>query len=826
MINEELVAPEAPKQQERAEKISTKVFDWIIFGSIFAVFFLTPLFFTGRVAQGIGFEKMILFYFLVLIGLVTWALKSLIEGEMTIKRTPLDAPLLAIVVFFGLSTLLSVSPIDSLMGSYGNPAKGFVAVLIFTLFYYLTVNNLTVARLKSIFWGIFVSGSLLVIFSVLQLSKIFVLASIFDFTKGNLNFSPMETISSLSMFIMMLLPIFVIASAQSERLLAGTVNKGLALAIKIFGIVMLVVSFFVLYKVSGFNNWPAAIVGSVIVLMFFLSKVIKISNENLIIPIAVFIGVIGLFVLGNVKNDLGLATEYSLARGASWELAKSSVKENVFFGSGPSTFYYDFAKFKSLQFNNTPLWNVPFDAASGIIFELLATVGVLGAIAVIVLFLISLSSIFITLIKNSNNQDDSILLALASVFAVTAMNALAFSLANSMILVSVIFSILAISASIVFYPEKISTLRLSLRTSAKYALALSFVFLAVSAGVAVLFTMGAKTFLADMYARQAVNAKESDDKLKFLNRAIELAPYQDQYHMSAANVYMGLANQEAMKKGDRTKIADYLGRSIEAGKIGVDKFPNKAANNEILAMIYENASFYTRDALEQAEMRYAKMIELGPNNPIPYLRIALVKMAKANTAKDEEEKKALIDEAIKKYDEAISKKEDMAAAYYGKSIAYEKLNDLDKAIDQLKNANILSRDNNDYLFELGRMLFNRGVANSSISQGGSKDIADADVADPSEKGKDKKDKTKNLTIKSGKAGGKVESNQDMKDAELIFVEMIKRNSQHANAKYSLALLYQKIGENAKAKELVESLLTTLNDQAQKEAVQKQFADVL
>ena len=818
MINEEFSSSIVERQQGRAEKISTKVFDWIIFGSIFAVFFLVPLFFTGRVSQGTGFEKMILFYFLVLVGLVTWALKSLIEGEMNIKRTPLDIPLLAIVLFFGLSTLLSVSPIDSLVGSYGNPAKGFVAVLVFVSFYYLVVNNLNAQRVKHVFWGIFVSGSILVVYSFFQLQKMFILSFIPG--TANVNFTPMETISSLSMFIMMLLPVFMIGAAQSKKLLPKTNNKMFNMGVKIFGIIMILASFFVLFKMSGFNYWPSVIVGVVITLMFFLARVIKISNENLIIPIIVFVGVIGLFVLGSVNNDLNLSKEYSLSRGASWDLAKQAVKENIFFGSGPSTFSYDFTKFKSLQFNNTLLWNVPFDAASGVFFELLSTVGVLGTIAVIVLILISLSSIFIVLIKNSGNENDSVLLAGGSFFAILIINAAAFSLSNSMILISVIFSTLAISASIIFYPEKVAILRLSLRTSAKYALALSFVFLTVSAGVAVLFTMGAKAYIADSYARQAIAATDSLEKLTLLNRAIDLVPYQDRYYMSRANIYMGLANQEALKQGDRTIIADYLGRSIESGKLAVEKFPNKVANNEVLAMIYENASFYTRDALEQAEMRYQKMIELSPNNPIPYLRIALVKMAKANTAKDEEEKKALIDEAIKKYDEAISKKEDMAAAYYGKSIAFEKLNQLDKAIDQLKNANILSRENNDYLFELGRMLFNRGVANASINQNNSKNITEKAV-DP-----DAVEDSKDLTIKSGKAGGKIENNQDLKDAELIFIDMIRRNPKHANAKYSLALLYQKIGEGDKSKDLVQSLLGELSDATQKEAVEKQFADIL
>jgi len=164
---EEKIINDSPKKDAKVvvKDSSIKGLDFIIVGAIALIFFLCPLFFTNLVAQGIGFEKMILFYFLVLVGIVAWVTKGVVQGELTLKRTPLDWPIALLLVITGLSTFFSVSIKDSLIGSYGNPAKGFAAVIIYILFYYLVVNNLNAKRIKIIFWSLVASSGLLIIFS-------------------------------------------------------------------------------------------------------------------------------------------------------------------------------------------------------------------------------------------------------------------------------------------------------------------------------------------------------------------------------------------------------------------------------------------------------------------------------------------------------------------------------------------------------------------------------------------------------------------------------------------------------------------------------------
>ena len=785
---------------------AAKSFDYVVTSALFLIFFLVPMFFTGMASQGIAFEKMTLFYFLVLVGLVAWVSQGVILGELQFKRTPLDLPIVGLILVFIISTILSVSQKDGLIGAYGSSAKGLAGLLAFVMFYYLLVNNINAKRIKLFFWSFIVSSSIVSVLSFLQIVGWYVIP--IAVTKVS-SFNPLGSLSSLTAFILISLPLLVIAASQIQELRESK-NKSSNLVIKIVLGILILLDLIILTLLSGFTFWPAALVGAVIILMFLLAKIIKTESNDMIIPVAVFLLMIVQLVLGSFNFvKLNLPTEVSLSRTASWQIAKSSIAKDPLFGSGPSTFYYAFSKYKNPDFNQTILWNARFDSASGTLFEFMATVGALGAVALVVIVLIALSIIFIALIKATKKDAQLKLLGLFASFVVIILIALMLPVNGSIIITSIILSALAVAVTVEIYPEKFKVLNLSFRASAKYALALSAIFLTVSAGVVVVFTMGFKLYLADIYAQRALAQTDQTQKIDTLNKAITLAPYQDKYYLEIANTYLGLANQEAAGKADQAIIGNYLSQAIDSGKKAVDLSPNSAANNESLALVYENASFYVRGALEWAENLYKTDAELDPQNPTPIIRMALINVARANLTEDAKEKETYLNEAIKKYQEAITLKSDLAAAYYGQAIAYEKMNKTNEGIEQLKKASVLDGNNLDYRFELGRMLFNRGIVKPSINQNATTDIT---TGQPDQ----------GLSVSPQGAGGNVTRNDDLTNAEQIFLNILSVNANHANSLYSLALLYQKIGESDNARTAVTKLLEILPEDATKEAVKKQF----
>ncbi len=787
---------------------AAKSFDYIVGGALFLIFLLVPLFFTGLASQGLPFEKNILFYFLVLLGAVAWVSKGVIQGELEFKRTPLDWPIVGLVVVYIVSTILSVSQKDSLIGAFGNPSKGLAGLVAFIMFYYLLINNIDAKRAKWFFWALVGSSFLISVYSILQLAGIFILPIVA--TKAA-SFNPLGSLSSLTTYIVISLPLLVVAASQIQELREDK-NKTLNLIVKIVLGLLILLDLVILTLLSGFTFWPAALVGAVIILMFLLAKIIKTESNDMVIPVAVFLLLIVQLVLGNFNfAKLNLPTEVSLSRTASWQIAKNSIIADPILGSGPSTFYYSFSKFKSPDFNGTILWNARFDSAAGALFEFMATIGSLGTLAVIIIALIALSVTFLALIKAAKKDAQLILLGLFASFVVVLLSALLLPVNGSIILVAILISALTVAVAMSIYPERFKSVNLSFRATPKYALALSAIFLTVSAAVVVLFTMGFKMYLADIYAQKSLGETDQNKKIELLTKSLQLAPYQDKYYLELANTYLALANQEAAGRADQTTVGNYLANAIDNGKKAVDLAPNSASNNEGLALIYENASFYVRGALEWAENLYKKDAELDPANPTPIIRIALINVARANLAQDAKEKETYLNEAIKKYQEAIDKKSDLAAAYYGQAIAYEKMNKLSESVEQLKKATVLAGNNLDYRFELGRILFNRGVVKPDLGQAASNNITTGQT-------------DQGLSVSPNSAtGATIGRNDDLNNSEQIFLSILAANPNHANSLYSLALLYQKVGERQKAGEMVKSLLNVLPEDATKDAVRKQFS---
>ena len=75
-------------------------------------------------------------------------------------------------------------------------------------------------------------------------------------------------------------------------------------------------------------------------------------------------------------------------------------------------------------------------------------------------------------------------------------------------------------------------------------------------------------------------------------------------------------------------------------------------------------------------------------------------------------------------------------------------------------------------------------------------------------------------------GAVVAKNSDLATAEQLFLSILLANTNHANARYSLAVLYQKTGEVENERIMVNSLLDILTDEATIKAIRQQFSDIL
>jgi len=849
-------------------KVST-VCDRIILGVLILLAFLIPLFFLPFTPQLTEFSKQILFFAIVLIGYLAWFGKGVLNKKLIIKRTPLDIPILAFLVVYGLATIFSVDRITSILGAYGQGALGLVSVIFYALLYFLSVSN--VNNPKKILWiciSFLVSSTLLIAFAFLQIFNFFVLP--FDFTRIN-SFNPVGSLSALVTFVAFIL------SIAAAFLLKPRMNIVLRILILILVLAALVLINTINFQIA----WYILILSMFIILSLGIAREKEhLAKKWLIIPAAILVIAIFSTTLGIPSIIKGkLPSEVSLSFKLSWETARHTLWHSFFsflFGSGPETFGYDFSSFRPADFNQNILWNVRFDKANNTYLELLATTGSLGILTYIVILLIFIGSSSLLLIKTKKeslskskfalfhrpeskstdyhsitNQEsetirptkiefsekeikenvvppspwtnrkpqhininfktrddifsppsssqgvvdlksktikedeeeeeeeeriprevhiDFIILGIAGAWAALLLaNFLNFTNTTLQIFFWLSMGLMMAIATI-YRPQEFKISTLSFKTSPKYALFLSFIFVLALCLVTVLFTYLGRIYLADVYHQQGLKkiaAEKYDDATILFNRALALNKYRPIYYLSLAQDHLTEANLEAAKgqAADINRIQALVANSINESKLATDLSPQNVNLWEARGQIYENTTLYSKNANEWVIKSYEKALELEPTNPVFLAKLGRAYMIQAGTAEgDDQENK--YGEALDAFKKAVELKPDYLAARYYLALVYENKKQFDDALEQISAAYQIAPQNQDIIYELGRISYNKAMI------GDQKDL---------------------------------KNNPDFQRALDAFNLVLSQNPNHANALYSLGLAYENLGEFNKALENIKKV---------------------
>lgn len=159
--------------------------------SVYLTIFLVPLFFLPWSFEALEWNKQYLLYFLVMLGLLAWLAKMMIEKRLEFHRTPLDLPILGFWFIVLISSLASAARTQSMLGALNNISFGFVPLTFYTLFYFLATNTLyDTAKIKRAINFLAYSGVVAVLFFFLYVFGFWRLIKV--------NFAFSNTISSLS----------------------------------------------------------------------------------------------------------------------------------------------------------------------------------------------------------------------------------------------------------------------------------------------------------------------------------------------------------------------------------------------------------------------------------------------------------------------------------------------------------------------------------------------------------------------------------------------------------------------------------------------------
>ncbi|MBA4318821.1 MAG: hypothetical protein C0412_10510, partial [Flavobacterium sp.] len=216
-INRKMVSSSSAKQERNVSQIGEEAVNFrpvvgflegFVTFSLMAIFFGLPLFFTGLTFQGLAFEKQIYFYFWVMLALIGWAVKGVILGEMKIRRTPLDIPIVIFWATYLLATLFSVDKWHSFWGFFGDPSRGLMSITAMVVAYYLILSHFNEKRLIKITASFLASGFLVSIWVFLGILGLkFLPTKLMSFAP----LCPNGSFSGFGTFLAVLLPIAMVA---------------------------------------------------------------------------------------------------------------------------------------------------------------------------------------------------------------------------------------------------------------------------------------------------------------------------------------------------------------------------------------------------------------------------------------------------------------------------------------------------------------------------------------------------------------------------------------------------------------------------------------
>lgn len=742
-----------------------------------ATFFGIPLFFTGLAYQGISFEKQIYFYFWILLALVAWAIKSVIKGEMLLRKTPLDIPILLLLVSYILATIFSVDRWHSFWGYFGDPSRGLMNIIALVVAYYLIAEHFNRRRVV-IFIALLSASSFILMTHILLLSL-----GIKYIPLKIANYIPLSPIGSLTgagVFLSAMIPLLIaLLFILSER---KTGNKFFNVIIKAFLLVSVFGNLFLLFVVYNYVSWLGILIGTSFFLIYILAKIVRPKNSIVWVPMIVFVFVLLILMVGPIFNSkIQFPVEVSPSFAMSWEIAKESVKDSFLFGSGPANYGSAFSLYKPQSFNLNPYYNLRFYQGSGIFFESISSIGIIGTL-LLLLVVITYISAGMYLLSIDKSKNKMLSLGLYSTSLIFLVDAFSGKIEGSIFVISVLIAALAMSALHFESEAEDRKLILSLKASPKFALSLAFLFMVISAGVVFLFVFIGKAYIADLSIGFAVRKNNPDAVLQKTAKAILLNNKEDRYFGLYSQLTLEAANNEILKNEKEKNIANvqqYLNEAIYSATKAKEISRNDVYATELLAQVYENSSLYVQDSVKLAEDNYKRAIELEPHNPVFYLKLGQLVLSQASFEKDAENEKSLIAQSKEWFKKSIDEKNDLAQAYLEISISHDLLNETDEAIMNAEKAFSLQEENLNFMFNLAGLYQKRG------------------------------------------------KNNDYKNAELLYKEILKSNEKEINTHFSLGSLYEKTGKTSEAVDEYRKVLELLplENNELKEKIEKMISNV-
>ena len=647
-----------------------------------------PLFFLPTTAEFFEFNKFTALLIITVAGLLIWAARMVLEKRAVFTRTPLDVPLL---VFTAVVFVASASSIDNFISIIGHPQNlwpSFFPVLTLVLFYFMAVSNLKSKKhIRAILWVLIASTT---VASVVALSSYFAAYLPFEFAKIR-SFNTVGVINRLALLQTLVIPI-------SATIAIFTRNK----TERPFAIVATLVMAFSLILINFWPVYVALLAAGLLIASQSLKTRLDKTQTGALAVIAVFVilflvirfvpqvaqGTLGAWI---VQKDASLSEneqidtprERVVARQAAWDVAAQAVGKKPVLGTGPGTYQFVYTQLKPRYVNASDDWATRFNRSSSDFTEMIATLGILGILAYLILAVAALRFIWALIFKSQNS-----LSYLAVSAAIVGYIAASFFVVSSFATAAVFFIALAALAVLAKASDESQVYEVTVELAtlkSKFAwfplagpssdliktsegpkgaksqvlpllfLVLVAIFAVIAAGYQI------QAYRGEYFFRQSLLAARANDgnrTISSLQRAIAANARVDTYHrtlsQTSLNAATNLAQQGNPSEDQQRLLAQLAQVSIDQAKVASGyqilplKLPGISAANvpnwETLSNVYLALIGSVGGADTHAVNSLSQAVALDPQNPILHDRLGqlYLRLGNADLAQRKFEDSAIV----------------------------------------------------------------------------------------------------------------------------------------------------------------------------------------
>jgi len=697
------------------QKLENALF-WILAGLVL----LLPLIFIPTVVTPLLSVKYGLLVIAVIAAVVVWILLRLKDGVCLLPINMLNlAGCLVLFVLF-LSSLLSGSIWNSLLGQLPQTDTFFFYLYVFIIMFMAPSVFNSAKRILTLYKIFFIPLGLLMIFHVIRL-----LAGPSWLSFGyfpNISDNLVGKWNDLGIFF----GLGVVLSLVSLELL--TLSK----RVKIFLYSALVILIGLLMIINFVSIWY--VLGALALVFFVYSIVIARSGntkKTTLVPLSITSFVIFLisivFVVGGSTFGGIISNHFHISQvdvSPTWQttagiaksvLSQGSITRDVF-GVGPNRFINEWLLFKPAGVNNSIFWNTDFNSGVGLIPSSLITTGILGLLVWLAFLGILVYMGFRSILSRISDPVQRYLIT-SSFLASLYLWLFCVIYTPSLVIIVLTFLFTGLFVSSLYGAGILKAVHFEYFKNPKVGfVSVLILIIVLICGLGLVYTTATKFAAAAYYNQGIAQINNGNNNLDSGEQKIKIAislDASDLYARSLTQIYLVrlsdfLSNSATSTASDTLKnqfsMISNTARSAATFAVSVDgtNYQNWLTMGDVWTAL---VPLKIDKAYDNASTSYEQALNYDPQNPYIYLEIAKLDSAQNNVPQAK-------DDLIK----ALNLKNDYTEAYFQLGVLLYDNKDYTNAIKALEPAVSLDSQNSYAKYFLGLSYYQAGRINDAVAQ--------------------------------------------------------------------------------------------------------------